>query len=828
MRKLPLFNHFFWILAAACISTLSAQQTVSFTVSTDPPGANFTVDGTIYTSVAQFEWPAGSQHIVSFPTQTLTGVIVPANANGTITPQQLTQDKTELYTFGGWKDNTGFLAPSGEPTQVVTANGTVTSLTAELTLSYRVLLNFEINNAEPPACGAPLTDLQPPPTSYPGVVYINNVCYWNSAIMYFPANSTLVLNAFPLPGFVFVSWSSNLGSNDAYLRSYVLNGPIELFPTFEPAKRVRVETKPLGLNVLIDRTQAPTLTVDQGGATCPLGENLPIPVATNDLPLCFGDYDFAPGSIHLIAAPSPEKDINGNVWVFDSWVSTSGQSGNTQNSIYTTDNLTATPDKIVISFDPGVSASFVTVPSGLPLTVDGRSNWPAYNFVWALGSTHQVTAPAQSADSTGRQYTWTGWSNGGGATQTITMNQTTAPAGLRMIATYNELSRLVVQTVPAGQTVQIDGSNCTTPCNVDRANGTQVHITAFTTIPAGTGTRLDFASWSDGGPADHVYTINANLQTVTANYTTFYQLSSSANPGNGVTFAYNPTSPDGYYPANSNVTVTANVLNGFKFIRWTGDLSGTYPAGTLSMVEPHSVLAVLTRVPYIAPAGIVNGAGATPETAVAAGSIAMILGESLAASTVAGPLNPLAQTIGNVTVTMGDRLLPMFSVTPQQITVLLPSDLAAGNYTLQVQSPGEPVVTGNFTVVRDAPGVFMNPANSKPYILALHADGTLVTAAKPAIQGEQITFFGTGFGPYISPIVDGFYPPSPPPATADPVSILVAGQTFQPDWSGAAAGYIGLAEVKLTITKAFPSATEVNLEVQINGQMSNTVVLPLQ
>jgi uncharacterized protein (TIGR03437 family) len=179
-------------------------------------------------------------------------------------------------------------------------------------------------------------------------------------------------------------------------------------------------------------------------------------------------------------------------------------------------------------------------------------------------------------------------------------------------------------------------------------------------------------------------------------------------------------------------------------------------------------------------------------------------------------------------VTTADRLLPLFSVSPQQITVLLPSDLAPGNYVLQVQSPGEPVVTGDFTVVRDAPGVFTNPANGKAYILALHADGSLVTAAKPAIQGEQITFFGTGFGPYSSPVVDGFFPPAPVPTTVDPVSILAAGQTFQPDWSGAAAGYIGLVEVKLTITKAFPTATEVNLQVEINGTQSNTVVLPLK
>ena len=149
---------------------------------------------------------------------------------------------------------------------------------------------------------------------------------------------------------------------------------------------------------------------------------------------------------------------------------------------------------------------------------------------------------------------------------------------------------------------------CVTPCNVDRANGAQVHVTAATSIAIAAGTKLDFASWSDGGAADHMYTIASNLQTLTANYNTLYQLAASGSPANGVSFAFNPTSSDGYYPANSNVTVTAKALNGFKFLRWGGDLNGTYPSGTLSMGGPHAVVAQLGTVPYIAPIGVENGA----------------------------------------------------------------------------------------------------------------------------------------------------------------------------------------------------------------------------
>lgn len=828
MRILPFFNRFFLLFAAVGISTLPAQ-TLSFTVSSNPVGASFTVDGQTYSYTAQFQWPAGSKHVVSFvQNQPPAGSIVP-NANGTFTGLQLMQNGTEMYTFGGWQDSTGFLAPTQDLTQVVTADGSITSLTANVTLSYRVLLTFGTNAGNiAPVCGAPGTP--PPSTLMLGYVYINNDCYWNSAIVYYPAESTLVLNAFPLPGFVFTGWSGSLAGSKAgaYLQSYVLTGAIEVIPDFGAGKRVNIETKPLGLNVLIDRTQSPTVLYDNTGTTCPNSEYLPLPVASNDPPLCFGDFDFVAESKHLIAAPSPQRDLSGNLWVFDSWTSTSGQSGQAQNTIYATGSQLATPDKVIVAFDPGVGASFVTVPSGLELNVDGQENWPSYNFVWALGSTHQVTAPAQQPDATGRQWTFSGWSNGGSASQPVTMTQADLTAGFRITATYSELSRVVVQSVPSGQKVTIDGATCLTPCNVDRANGTQVHIVAPNSVPVATGARLDFSSWSNGAPSDQMYTVSSNLQTLTASYQTKYQLSASGNPANGVKFAFNPTSSDSFYPANTNVAVTATALNGFKFVRWNGDLNGTYPSGSVSMGGPQSVIALLVAVPYIAPAGVENGAGATPEAVVAAGSIAMILGQSLSPGTVAGPVNPLAQTIDNVTVMLGDRLLPLFSVSPEQITLLLPSDLAPGVYMLGVQSPGQPVVTSDFTVVRDAPGIFTNPSNSKAYILALHKDGSLVTQAKPAVQGEQITFFGTGFGPYNSPVVDGFFPPTPAPTTVDPVSIVAAGQTFQADWSGAAAGYTGLVAVKLTITNAFPTATDVNLQVEIYGHLSNTVVLPLQ
>ena len=223
---------------------------------------------------------------------------------------------------------------------------------------------------------------------------------------------------------------------------------------------------------------------------------------------------FAPGSTHLISGVSPQMDPSGNWWVFNLWSSGAGA-----NAAYVTDNNTAVPDTLTANFVPGAQVSLVTNPTGLQLNVDGRQNWPSYNFIWGLGTTHQVSASSAQFDSKGRQYTFQGWSNKGAAAQTLDIGKTAVTSGLRMTANYSVLSRVVVQSSPAGQTVQVDGAACQTPCNIDRQSGAQIHLTAPTHISMGPNARMDFNSWSDGGASDHMFTVNQDYTTLTVGAT---------------------------------------------------------------------------------------------------------------------------------------------------------------------------------------------------------------------------------------------------------------------------------------------------------------------
>ncbi len=584
------------------------------------------------------------------------------------------------------------------------------------------------------------------------------------------------------------------------------------------------------MSVLVDHTSIPTALYINDDGSCP-GQftRPPVPppstvsaVIPAVAPLCIGEMEFVPGSQHVIGSASWQNDIKGKIWVFDSF----NKGG--QGMSYITDANVSTMDVVTAKYVPGAVVWFLTTPRGLPLTVDGRGSWPSYQFVWGQGTTHTVSAIPTVTDSKGRKYTFKSWSNSGPATQNITMDDSyiNGPT-LYLTATYDGLSRIVVQTSPPGLTVQVDGNDCQSPCTLDRAIGSQVHITAPSSFPMSDGSRLDFTSWSDNASADHMVTVGSDV-ALTANYQNVFRLTASSNPAGGASFQFSPSSTDLYYPATAVVTVTAKANPGFKFRRWGGDLNGTYPSGSVSIMQPASVMAQLDTVPYIKPTGIQNSAGETPDRVVAPGSIIAISGASLTSDTFKGPTNPLMQALGGVVVTVGQQYLPLLLVSPTYVTAQLPADLPEGTYTLTLSASGQPDVSAPFTVARNAPGLYTNPAYSTPIASAFHEDKTPITPDSPAIQGEIVTVYGTGFGPTQNPTFAGFLIPDPPNPLADTVQIQLGDYQPTPVWSGNSTDAVGMQVTRFQITSDLPTATTLELKVTVNGRTSNTVLLPLQ
>ncbi len=810
------------LLLIACTGAL-AQTTQGVTIGLSIAGPIFIVDGQQYASQQIFFWPVGSKHILQF-------LLSVDEASGNTLPFQAANGDIARWTFGGWTDNLGN-ASQGGVIETVTVVPGLTSIFGTVTPLYRLTVQFYgEQTSDGFTCGAPGNA---PSTGFSyGIVYVDGQCISNTTDIWTSAG-THTLAAYPFPGWGFAGWIVDGGLPNAFLSSFTMTSSTRIIPQFLPAKRVKFRTNPLGLQVVVDHSvittppSAPTSLLPSTNidSNCqPDYSRLPPNPPANVAPLCIGDFDFLPGSAHQIGAPSPQMDAAGKYWVFSAF-----SDGLTQNSSYVTDTLINQVDLVYANFVPGVQATFTTVPNGLSLQIDGRSNWPAYNFVWGQGETHHIVAPPTQTDSKGRVWQFVSWSNQGAAAQDITVPNGVPSIGLT--ATYQILGQVQITSAPSGLSLTVDGAPCVTPCIVNHTAGTKMDVLSPSSIPSGPASRYDFDSWSAGGkgPALQV-TFDQNVQTFTANFHASYLLTAAAKPSAGATFKLNPPSPDGYFAEGTSVSVMPVVSGGYKFVRWEGDLSGGLSPGYLTMTSPRTVVADLVAVPFITPAGITNAAGNTPDGSVAPGSIISIYGQNLADSLQLGPVNPLAQTIGNVTVTVGDYLMPLFFVSPSQINAQVPSELADGTYTLTVHTMGQADISAPFTVKRDSPGVFTQFNEQKiPYVLALHQDGTVVTADSPARHGEVISVYGTGFGPYDQPVIDGFPAPQTPLRNvADPVMVTAGTLKAKPDFAGAAPGFVGLTQLNLKITDDFPSGVVVDMAVTVNGVSSNTVKLPLE
>jgi uncharacterized protein (TIGR03437 family) len=794
-----------------------AQSISSVMIGTVPGNAGivFAVDGVNYVATQTFLWPTGSKHILQF--------VFTQDNSGNATPYQASLDGKTEYFFTGWTANGASLA-NGLSTVTLTADSSLTSVIASLNIEYQVTVNFLAGSAA--SCSGAPGNPSLTGTGYQGgVVYFNGTCVATTTTLFLPAGG-ITLVQYPYPGWVFYGWLIG-GYNHGIVGSFNLTAPTAFTPQFSIAKRVHFMTNPPGYTVLVDRTTSQTPLIPSANtATCNPTNNLLPPLPPAGFPaLCLGDFDFLPGSTHTIGATTPQQDSQGNYWVFEGF-----SNGLGQNAKYVVDNAYNVAATLTANFVPGVKVQFITSQNGLKLTVDGTTNFGGgYTFIWGQGETHTFSAPATQVDANGRTWTFTGWSNGGTGTQTITLpaNATT----LALTANYAELPQVTINSSPQGLQFTVDGAVCTTPCVVSRAAGYAMPVIVPTVIPSSAVSRINFTSWSDGSTsATRTISFGQSTQSFSAGYQTEWAVITTVSPSGSANVTFSPPTPDGFFPAGTQVSVAVTPANGFKFVKWGGDLSGSFTSGFLTMNGPHAITAFTLPVPFIAPAGIVSAAGVTPDGTMAPGSVISIYGQNLASTLQIGSTNPLPQTLGNLTVTVGNYLLPLLFVSPTQINAQLPVELVDGTYTLLVQQPGQPDVPGTFTVSRDAPGMFTQTnAQQLPLVLALHQDGTLITFDSPAVRGEKISIYGTGFGPYVTTTIDGFFvPATPSDNVSDSVMLAVGAINKTPDFAGAAPGAVGLTLLQMTITADLPTATTVNLTVMVNNKPSTMVVLPLQ
>lgn len=754
-----------WTAAVGVAQTISSVRVV-----VTPPNRAFYVDGQYFTGNQTFLWSEGSKHV--------------------LTTEAVQEDvrAQARYIFGGWNTNLGVPETSdGGRTISLLATPRLTQITLNFSEQFLVSVSFFDCPGSPQGEPCPGT---------PGTVSVGGARFTHSGQTYLAAGTYSVV-AIPNPGWTFVNFSATPNQTAPYLGGSInVTGPMGIYARFAMTRRIRIESTPPGLQILVDRAPATTPYEGEWGRL----------------------------TEHALDAPEAQEDRQARIWVFDSW-----STGAVRAHTFTVPEGEP-PITFSARFVRGERVTVQSQPAGVPISVDGRPNVLSPTFWWAVGSEHSISAPPRYVDPQGRIWVFQGWSQGGESAQTVTVPNT-GGLGTAYLAHYESRAPVTVQSTVPGLTVLVDGVECPTPCRLERQAGQSVVVSAPQTLPAGEGARLYLSGWDPGGSAasERTFATTEEPLLLTAVYRTQFLLTAGADPLDGARFQVSPASDGGYYDEQTVVQVTAAVQAGFRFSYWDGDASGLDTTVSVGMFGPRTVRAILTRIPAIPRGGVRNGADPESDSGVAAGSAISIFGSSLAGSDVVGPQNPLVQTLGDVTVRVGSRILPLYFISPGQINAQLPSDLAAGSQTLIVRWEGQPETTADFTVVRNAPGIFQNRIGDLTYGLILNAGGIPITPDTPVRRGDTVTILATGLGPYLTVPPDGFGVQAEGPNTrcADPVEVLVGADAATPIYAGAAEGRPGIDAVRFRLADTVPSGNA-QIRIQVGGKTSNTVLLPVQ
>jgi uncharacterized protein (TIGR03437 family) len=233
-------------------------------------------------------------------------------------------------------------------------------------------------------------------------------------------------------------------------------------------------------------------------------------------------------------------------------------------------------------------------------------------------------------------------------------------------------------------------------------------------------------------------------------------------------------------------------------------------------------------------AGIVNAASYVPT--VAAGSIASVFGSNLSSVQAFASTIPLPTTLASTSFQIGGRAAPLFFVSPSQVNLQIPWELAGQSQASVLATVGG-VVSSQQTVslAPFAPGLFtLNGAGSSQGTIViagtpLFAAPQSVPGSRPAHPGEFILIYCTGLGAVSNQPATGMA------AQASPLSVTIATPTVTiggivalVPFSGLAPGAVGLYQVNVQVPMGAPTGDAVPVILSIGGVTSNTVTIAVQ
>jgi uncharacterized protein (TIGR03437 family) len=257
-------------------------------------------------------------------------------------------------------------------------------------------------------------------------------------------------------------------------------------------------------------------------------------------------------------------------------------------------------------------------------------------------------------------------------------------------------------------------------------------------------------------------------------------------------------------------------------------LSPSTPTGQSSKVEGAvntlaagarlvgSVAANPNPLPVLSVGGTVNNLNPVALAPLAPGTIAAVYGRGLATGTGQPPGLPLASDFLGTNVRVGNLSAPLFYVSPSQVNIQIPFELAFNlSYPVVATVNGASSVPDAITVAPATPAVLQAGGNT----VAQRPDLSLVTSSNPAKPGEVLVIYLVGMGTTSPSVVSGALSPASPLAKVVG-QVTVDGQPAVVQFAGLTPGFVGLYQINFVVPAGARTGA-LDLVVTQNGFASN-------
>ncbi|MCI0514274.1 putative Ig domain-containing protein [candidate division KSB1 bacterium] len=284
--------------------------------------------------------------------------------------------------------------------------------------------------------------------------------------------------------------------------------------------------------------------------------------------------------------------------------------------------------------------------------------------------------PVSAAANNG--FAFTNWSGSlSGSTNPTTVRMSRAK---HVTANFGTEVPITFVTKPAGLKVLLDGVEYQTPITVKWISGV-THQLGVNSPQTNSTTQYMFQSWSDAGASTHTFTTPAASQTLSANFTTQYYLTTRIMPSGSGTIT--PASPGTWADAASTVSVSATAQSGYVFSAWSGDTTATTNPLPTKMYRAKSLQANFVEILQIQTTTLPKGLFNSPyvSTIVTKGGQTPLTWRISSGALPGGlTLDPNAGKISGVPNVFGE-----FSFTVQVSDSKQPAQKMTQNYTLLIQ-----------------------------------------------------------------------------------------------------------------------------------------------